>query len=65
MPYYADIGGASDNWTWQAALGAGLSLRGWGDIVLLGRSLSYNFSGESHQFDLRMTGPMLGATFRF
>jgi hypothetical protein len=64
MPYYADIGGASGNWTWQAALGAGYHFS-WGDIVLQGRSLSYNFSGEFHQFDLRMTGPMLSATFKF
>jgi len=64
MPYYADIGGATDNWTWQAALGVGYHF-GWGDIVLLERSLSYNFSGQFDQLDLRMTGPMLGATFRF
>ena len=61
MPYYADIGGASSNWTWQVALGVGYHF-GWGDTVLLVRSLSYNFNDE---LDLRMTGPMLGATFRF
>lgn len=61
MPYYADIGGSSTNWTWQAALGVGYHF-GWGDTVLLVRSLSYNFSDE---LDLRMTGPMLGATFKF
>jgi hypothetical protein len=64
MPYYADIGGASGTWTWQAALGAGYHF-GWGDIVLLGRNLSYKVSEQNHQFDLRMTGPMLGATFKF
>ena len=64
LPYYGDIGGSSDNWTWQAALGGGYHF-GWGDIVLVGRSLSYNFSGQLHQFDLRMTGPMLSATFTF
>jgi hypothetical protein len=64
MPYYADIGGASSNWTWQAALGVGYRF-GWGDIVLLERNLSYNIDSEHHQFDLRMTGPMLGATFKF
>ena len=65
IPYYADIGGATSNWTWQAALGAGYHF-GWGDIVLLERSLSYNFSGQAaDQLDMRMTGPMLGVTFRF
>jgi hypothetical protein len=33
--------------------------------VLLVRSVSYNFSGQFDQLDLRMTKPMLGATFRF
>ena len=61
MPYYADIGGASSNWTWQAALGVGYRFD-WGDTVLLLRNLSYDFK---EQLDLRMTGPMLGATFRF
>ena len=64
MPYYADIGGASNNWTWQAALGVGYHF-GWGDIVLLERNISYSFDSDRHQFDLRMTGPMLGATFKF
>jgi hypothetical protein len=64
IPYYADIGGATENWTWQAALGVGYHF-GWGDIVLLERNLSYNFSGRVDQLDLRMTGPMLGATFKF
>ena len=61
VPYYADIGGSSSNWTWQAALGAGYRF-GWGDTLLLVRSLSYNVNDK---LDLRMTGPMLGVTFRF
>ena len=61
MPYYADIGGASSTWTWQAALGVGYHLS-WGDALFLVRSLSYNVSD---QLDVRMTGPMLGATFKF
>jgi hypothetical protein len=64
MPYYADIGGATNSWTWQAALGVGYRF-GWGDIVLLGRNLSYNSSGQLDQPNVRMTGPMLGATFKF
>jgi hypothetical protein len=64
MPYYADIGGATSSWTWQAALGAGYRF-GWGDIELLVRSLSYKVSGQFDELDLRMTGPMLSATFRF
>ena len=62
MPYYADIGAGSTNWTWQAALGAGYRF-GWGDVVFNMRSLSY-YTDDS-QLVLRMTGPALGATFRF
>ena len=64
MPYYVDIGGATNSWTWQAALGVGYHFA-WGDIVLLERNLSYNSSGQLDQPDVRMTGPMLGATFKF
>jgi len=63
MPYYGDIGAGSSNSTWQAMLGLGYRF-GWGDLVFVVRSLSYNFT-DSSQLDLRMTGPALGASFRF
>jgi hypothetical protein len=63
MPYYADIGAGSSNSTWQAMLGVGYRLA-WGDVVFVVRSLSYNFT-DSSQLDVRMTGPALGASFRF
>jgi hypothetical protein len=62
MPYYADIGTGSNNWTWQALLGVGYRF-GWGELSLVVRSLSYNFNDD--KLDLRMTGPALGATFAF
>jgi len=62
MPYYADIGTGSSNWTWQALLGLGYSF-GWGDVSLSIRSLSYEFN--DNDADLRMTGPALGVSFRW
>jgi hypothetical protein len=62
MPYYADIGTGSDNWTWQAILGMGYRF-GWGELSIVVRSLSYYF--DDNKLDLRMTGPALGATFHF
>jgi hypothetical protein len=62
MPYYADIGTGSDNWTWQAILGVGYRF-GWGELSLVVRSLSYYFDDD--KLDLRLTGPALGATFAF
>ena len=62
MPYYADIGTGSNNWTWQAILGVGYRF-GWGELTFVVRSLSYYFDND--KLDLRMTGPALGATFSF
>jgi len=62
MPYYADIGTGSSNWTWQALLGLGYSF-GWGDVSLSIRSLSYDF--DEKDAELRMTGTALGVSFRW
>lgn len=62
VPYYADIGTGSSNWTWQALLGLGYGF-GWGDVTLSIRSLSYDFDDKGA--DLRMTGPAVGASFRW
>ena len=43
MPYYADIGTGSSQWTWQALLGVGYRF-GWGELSLVVRSLSYYFA---------------------
>ncbi|EGV18705.1 hypothetical protein [Thiocapsa marina] len=62
MPYYLDAGTGSSNLTWQAALGAGYRFD-WGDVTLALRSLSYEF--DENDGDIRFTGPVLGATFRW
>ncbi|HYN79496.1 MAG TPA: hypothetical protein VES73_17070 [Lamprocystis sp. (in: g-proteobacteria)] len=62
MPFYLDLGAGSSNLTWQAMLGAGYRF-GWGDVTLAIRSLSYDF--DEQNADVRFTGPMLGATFRW
>lgn len=62
VPYYADIGAGTDQWTWQAWLGVGYRF-GWGELSLVVRSLSYEFDDD--RLDLRLTGPALGATFAF
>jgi hypothetical protein len=62
VPYYADIGSGSNNWTSQALLGVGYRFR-WGDLVLSVRSLSYDFDNDLR--DVRMTGPAIAASFKF
>jgi len=62
MPYYADIGFGSENWTWQAAIGVGYRYN-WGTIALVERSLSYTFTKDDTT--LRLTGPALTFTWTF
>jgi hypothetical protein len=65
VPYYLDIGaGNYSSWTWQGWTGVGYRFY-WGDIKLVYRNLSYSTSGDEAIQDLRMTGPALGATFRW
>ena len=63
VPYYADVGGSSGNWTWQGSAGVGYHLA-WGDAVLLYRNLTYHFN-DKVDLDVHLTGPMLGVTFKF
>lgn len=62
VPYYANIGAGSSNWTWQPLLDLGYEL-GWGDASLSIRSLSYDFN-DKDEADLRMTDPTGGVDFR-
>jgi hypothetical protein len=65
MPYYLDIGaGNYSNWTWQGWTGVGYRFD-WGDVMLVYRNLSYSTDGDEIIEDLRLTGPALGATFRW
>jgi len=63
MPYNLDVGTGSSDWTWQALLGVGYAFD-WGEVNLSIRNLSSEFNGNNDA-DLRMTGPTLGATFRW
>lgn len=62
MPYYADIGAGSSNWTWQALLGLGYSFD-WGDATLAWRAIGYEFDGNN--VDLTFNGPALGVGFHW
>jgi hypothetical protein len=64
MPYEADVGTGNKNWQWNAFLGAGYHFN-WGDVSLAVRNLTYNRTGDVAIEKVRMTGPLLGATFRW
>ena len=61
LTYYADLGAGSENWTWQAALGAGYRFH-WGSILLVGRNISYEFDKGA---SVRFTGPAVAASWTF
>ncbi len=63
--YYADIGGASDLFTWQGVAGVGYAFR-WGEVIFDYRYLYYSQSGSDKLIDnMSFGGFALGANFRF
>ena len=64
VPYYVDLGGASELFTWQGVLGLGYKFR-WGDVRLDYRYLYYDQSGDKLIQDLAVAGFALGVNFRF
>lgn len=64
LPYYADIGTGESDLTWQTLVGVGYRF-GWGDIRLAYRYMSYDFGDDKFMQNLALSGPVLGAGFRF
>jgi hypothetical protein len=66
LPYEMDVGVGDENWEWNAVIGAGYHFH-WGDVELGVRNLNYHRSKEGSPLiqTVRMTGPVLGATFRW
>jgi len=64
MPYWADIGAGSNNWTWNAVLGLGYHFD-WGDLLFAYRNLSYDQNDDKLLQNLRLTGPAVGVTFHW
>jgi hypothetical protein len=64
VPYYLDAGGGTSKFTWQGMLGVGYSF-GWGDLLLVYRYLSFEQGDEHPVQRFYLSGPALGATFRF
>src|SRR5215475_9090098 len=64
VPYYLDAGAGTSKFTWQGLLGVGYSF-GWGDLLLVYRYLSFEQGDERPVQRFYLSGPALGATFRF
>lgn len=64
VPYYLDAGTGSSTLTWQGLIGMAYTF-GWGDVSLAYRHLYYSQKGDQFIQSLALSGPLLGATFRF
>lgn len=64
FPYYADVGAGASDLTWQASVGLGYRYD-WGDLKLEYRHMNYQGDEDALVQELTMSGPSLGATFRF
>jgi hypothetical protein len=64
VPYYLDAGTGSSTNTYQLLAGLAYAYR-WGDVSLAYRHLYYSQKGDQFIQSLALSGPLLGATFRF
>jgi hypothetical protein len=64
VPFYVDVGAGGSDLTWQAAAGVGYEFS-WSEVTLLWRYLAYEMKSGRPLQDLKFSGPMLGATFKF
>ncbi|MBS0342688.1 MAG: hypothetical protein JSS56_19405 [Proteobacteria bacterium] len=64
MPFYVDVGAGQSQLTWQAGVGLSYAYS-WGEITGMWRYVSYDMKSGSSVEDLRFSGPMIGATWRW
>ena len=64
VPFYLDAGAGTSKVTWQAMTGIGYAMK-WADVNLVYRYLAFHGSNDQLMQTVRMSGPSLGATFRF
>jgi len=64
VPLHADVGTGDSTLTWQLSVGAGYSFS-WGDLILAYRHLDYDHDDGDLLESLALSGPALGANFRF
>ena len=64
LPYEADVADGNKNWQKNEFLGVGYHFH-WGDVSLAVRNLTYQLSDRPILQKVRMTGPVIGATFRW
>lgn len=64
VPLYLDAGAGTSKFTWQGMLGVGYAFS-WGDLLAIYRALAFEENDTAGLQHLSLSGPALGATFRF
>ncbi len=58
------MGTGDSDLTWQAAAGIAYGFK-WGEVSALWRYIDYDMKSGSAMQNVRFSGPMVGATFRW
>lgn len=64
VPYEADVGAGNENWQWNASLALGYHFQ-WGDLTAGYRNFTLNKTNNTDLEKARLSGLLLGATFRW
>jgi hypothetical protein len=64
MPFQFDVGGGDSDSTWQAFAAVGYKFENW-DLIAGYRYMEWEFESDEPLKDLSMSGPIVGAMFRF
>jgi len=64
VPFYLGAGAGESQYTLQAAGGLAYQF-GWAEVTAMWRYLRYNLKSSSALQDVRFSGPLIGATFRW
>lgn len=64
VPFYVDVGTGQSTRTWQASTGISFAFK-WGEVDALWRYLDYDMKSSKAIQDIRFSGPVIGATFRW
>jgi hypothetical protein len=64
VPLHADVGAGDSSVTWQLSAGVGYSFS-WGDLLLVYRHLELEHDPVDVVERMGLSGPAIGASFRF
>jgi hypothetical protein len=64
LPFYLDVGTGESHLTWQAIAGVSYAFK-WGELTARWRYVAYEMKSGKNLEDLKFSGPLIGATWRW